>query len=310
MEELVEFAIGTTQIFQEVIMPYDNSKLQTFKNCPEQYRLKYLLGLKKREENETEHDRNFGKAIHSGLEALYKGASLEEAKRKFVKEYGISLNAEDLAKTPENGQILLEAYQKHYAEQDKAWTIKAVEVTDSFEIAPGVSFIVKIDLVVEQQGCIYFVDHKTTGKAFNWTYWSQFEPNSQITAYTAYCQAKFGECSGGIINGLQLGYRQRAYKGEPAGFHYSFQRQLFNRNKGQVEAWKTDTLNWISLIEWTNKNRVVDSLNVWPKNEGQCRFCSFKEVCISCADPQIIEQLYEVIDPNAYLNNDKESEVT
>ncbi len=281
---------------------YDNSQLQTFKDCPEKYRLKYIECLKKREEGVDEHDKNFGKAIHSALEAHYKGVSVAEALDAFKRDYPLQLAPEDLAKTQENGLKLIEGYIRHYEREDKAWTIKAVEVADTFEIAPGVPFTVKIDLVVEQQGCIYFVDHKTTGKAFNWMYWGQFEPNAQITAYTAYCQAKFGECSGGIINALQLGHRQRAYKGEPAGFHFAFQRQLFNRNKAQVASWKIDTLNWVNRIQDMKESVYYGSgLREWPKNEGQCRFCSFKEVCISVNDDEIKEQLYEKCNPTEYL---------
>lgn len=288
-------------------MIYDNSKLQTFKDCPEKYRLKNLVGLKKREEGLEEHDKNFGKAIHTGLELHYKGKSITEIKEAFSKDYMVQLNPDDMAKTQENGLVLIDAYIKHYAEEDKNWKIRAVEVADTFEIAKWISFMVKIDLVVEQQGCIYFVDHKTTGKAFNWTYWGQFEPNSQLTAYTAYCQAKYGECSGGIINGLQLGYRKNKYMGEPAGFHYSFQRQLFNRNKEQVEAWKHDAMGWVANIDAHTQAYESGMVKVLPKNEGQCRFCSYKEICISCADEQIIEQLYEVTNPNEYLEQAKES---
>ena len=284
---------------------YDNSQLQTFKNCPEQYRLKYIEQLKKIEEGVDEHDKNFGKAIHSGLESYYKHEPMESCINRFKASYPNQQNQEDLSKTQENGVLLLEAYVKHYTEQDKAWNIKAVEVADTFDIAHGIPFTVKIDLIVEQQGCIYFVDHKTTGKPFNWNYWGQFEPNSQITAYTAYCQAKYGECSGGIINGLQLGFRQRAYKGEPAGFHYSFQRQLFNRNKSQVEAWKWDTIEWIKKIEQSKIDgpKIGSFHNVWTKNEGQCRFCSFKEICISVCDEQIVNQLYERVNATEYLND-------
>jgi CRISPR/Cas system-associated exonuclease Cas4 (RecB family) len=288
-------------------MIYDNSKLQTFKDCPEKYRLKNLVGLKKREEGLEEHDKNFGKAIHTGLELHYKGKSITEIKEAFSKDYMVQLNPDDMAKTQENGLVLIDAYIKHYEQEDKNWKIRAVEVADTFEIAKGISFMVKIDLVVEQQGCIYFVDHKTTGKAFNWTYWGQFEPNSQLTAYTAYCQSKYGECSGGIINGLQLGYRKNKYMGEPAGFHYSFQRQLFNRNKEQVEAWKHDAMGWVANIDAHTQAYETGLVKVLPKNEGQCRFCSFKEICISCADEQIIEQLYEVTNPNEYLEQAKES---
>ena len=283
---------------------YDNSRLQTFKNCPESYRLKYLQKLRKIQEDSVEHDRNFGSAIHAGLEAHYKGQPIEVVKKSFVDNYPIQLNGEDLAKTQENGLILLDAYIKHYAQEDKGWTIRAVEVKDKFLIGE-VEFVVKIDLVVEKQGCIYFVDHKTTGKTFNWTYWQQFEPNSQITAYTAYCQAKYGECSGGIINAIQLGHRQKAYKGEPAGFHYSFQRQLFNRNRQQVEAWKLDQLKWVKKFKVEEQIEMeMSDGGVWTKNEGQCRFCSYQAICISCNDEQIKEQLYEVHNPEAYLEGE------
>lgn len=277
-------------------MIYDNSKLQQFKNCPESYRLKYILGLEKIEEGEEEHDRNFGSAIHTALESYYKGEG--NYKEKFKEAYPTQLNETDLAKTQENGLILLDKYIEHYKVEDKNWTIKAVEVKDTFQIAPDLEFQVKIDLIVEQQGCIYFVDHKTTGKTFNWNYWEQYDPSSQVTAYTAYCVDKFGKCSGGIINALQLGFRQRAYKGEEAGFHCAFQRQLFNRNQQQIDAWKKDTIEWITLInDSAKKDKNISLL----KNEGQCRFCSYKPICISVNDDQVIEQLFKLGDPNDYL---------
>lgn len=284
-------------------MSYDNSQLQQYKNCPESYRLRNILGLEKIESGRDEHDKEFGKAIHSGLEAYYKGASQEDVKRAFSEAYPLQLNGEDLAKTQENGLVLLDGYAAHYKEEDKRWTVKAVEVADEFELGDGIRFTVKIDLVVEQQGCIYFVDHKTTGKSFNWAYWGRFEPNAQITAYTAYCQAKYGECSGGIINAIKFGYRQRAYKGEPAGFHYDFQRQLFNRNRMQIEAWREDSLKWIKKLE---EAKVKES-GIWPKNEGQCGYCSYKEVCIACGDEQIIEQLYKRINPTEYLGESRDN---
>lgn len=276
----------------------DNSQLQTYKDCPERYRLRCIEGLQKIEEGRDEHDKNFGKAIHSALESHYKGGSIEASKAVFKAGYPDQQNSEDFAKTQENGLTLIEAYAKHYIGEDKQLEILSVEVHDTFKFL-DIDFSVKIDLVVRKQGCVYFVDHKTTGKAFNWTYWSRFEPNPQITAYTAYCQAKYGECSGGIINAIRFGHRQRAYKGEPAGFYYEFQRQLFNRNKDQVEAWKKDTLLWVKSLEEAKR----DTSNVWRKNEGQCGYCSYKEVCISCADEQIINQLYERINPMEYLND-------
>jgi RecB family exonuclease len=102
---------------------HDNSQLQAFKDCPEKYRLKYIEQLKKIEEGKDEHDKNFGKAIHAGLEAYYKGRGLEACISEFKANYPNQLSDEDLSKTQENGAILLEAYDKHYQVEDKKWTI-------------------------------------------------------------------------------------------------------------------------------------------------------------------------------------------
>ena len=182
-------------------MKYDNSSLQSFKDCPEQYRLRYVLGLKKREEGLENHDKNLGKAIHKGLEAYYKGAKITYI-NQFEDEYGVQLDIEDKAKTLENGKLLLNKYVEFYKEQDKQFEVLEVEQPDSVKVGE-VDFIVKRDMVIRQQGCIYVMEHKTTKKNLNsWDYWGQFEPNSQVTAQTYSCQKKYGECSGVIINTL------------------------------------------------------------------------------------------------------------
>lgn len=283
-------------------MSYDNSQLQTFKDCPERYRIKYVEQLRKRDSVVEEHDREYGSAIHKGLEIIYAKGTLKEAQDAFAKLYPIQLNEEDKAKTLENGLNLLADYVEHYRVEDTQFEVLQNEVKDEFEIAPGVPFIVKVDLVVKKQGCIYAMDHKTTKKGFGWDYWGQFDPNPQVTAQTAYVQARFGECSGVIINALSFGFRSRKYLGEPAGFHCAFQRQLFNRNRQQVESWKQDTLWWIKQVN--GMKEATNHIGAWRKNEGQCRFCSYKEVCISCNDDQIKEQLFEAHDATAYLKGE------
>ena len=285
--------------------PYDNSQLQTYKDCPERYRLKYVLGLSKREEEKEEHSRNFGKAIHAALERRYKGASWDEIKGAFTQNYPEQLDVRDLARTQENGITLLEAYINHYQAEDKTIKILAVEVADTFMLPNGLLFMVKIDLIIEKQGLILFMDHKTTGKSLNWTYWEQFEPNSQITAYSAYCLDKYKECSGGISNAMRFGYRQRMYKGEPAGFYWDFQRQVFSRNHTQIKAWVKDTMGWIDKIEKSKAGGIDEP---WSKNEGQCLYCSYKPVCIGCGDAQIIDNYYEKGDPFEYLKEGQDKE--
>lgn len=280
-------------------MIYDNSSIQAYKDCHERYRLRFIEALVKRTDGLESHDINFGSATHAALEAHYKGQSVDQAKSVFEAEYGVQLDLEDKAKTLENGLNMIEAYIKHYASEDKSFEVLEVEQPDEVELAPGIKFVVKRDTVIRQQGCIYVLEHKSTKKSLTFDYWQQFEPNSQLSAQTYSCIKKYGECSGVIVNALQVGHRERAYKGEPAGAYFKFQRQVFNRTKEQVEAWRQDTLGWIAKIE---ANRVGAKDLSWLKNEGQCRFCSFKEVCITLADEQIIESLFDRVEnPYAYI---------
>lgn len=340
-------------------MSYDNSQLQTFKNCPESYRLKYRyekdattglwLGLSKPDATKDDHHKDFGSAVHAGLRAFYLKQTWKEIEAAFDVKYPTQLDASDKAKTPENGKSLLKRYIKRYERQDSSWEVIDVEVRQEFEIYPGVVFTVKIDLVIRQQGNIYFIDHKTTKMDANIDtgYWIQFEPNSQITTYTAFCTAfcmeRYGECSGGIINALGLGYRGKPELFDPedgtrgweiydiqemkfskyhgkdmmygSGFKCDFQRNIFNRNADQVAAWKEDTLRWIDKMkaeEYAFQTGFVagpDSpipagrtpISQWTKNEGACRFCNFKEICINCGDEQTIEAMYVKGNPLEYL---------
>lgn len=283
--------------------PVDNSQLQEFKNCQFRYYLHYKLGYKKRREGDTEHDRNFGSGIHAALETHYKGGEWGAVRDKFAQEYPTQLDQEDQAKTQQNGLIVLEAYRDQYQVQDRNWEVIACEEVGQWEIAPGVIYVVKIDLIVRdrQNGGIYVVDHKTTGKTFDYRYWSQFEPNSQITGYCAYAEWKYGECSGAYINGIRLGYRSRKYKDEPAGFYYEFQRQMFNRNQRQVANWKKDA------VEWAEQLQLANQLDRWGKNMGQCGWCSYAAICKAEWDPrdegdrECIEIQYERVDARKYL---------
>lgn len=315
-------------------MIFDNSQLQAYKDCPEKYRLRYIENLQKRVTGEEDHHKNFGQGIHAALEVYYKHRQSKtlllkkEYHQAFLNIYPVSLKEEDLAKSPEGGTALLDAYINHYARQDEDMEVLAVEVTDTFPIGidpstdEEVMFTIKLDAVVKKQGCIYALEHKTTGKSFGYGYWNQFDPNSQMTAQTAYVKWKYGECSGVIVNAMRFGYAEknvlldyedikysnREFKYNKyhkkdmwhhTGFFQEFQRNVINRDAQQVEAWKLDQMDWIlSIRQDKTFSREKQS---WRKNEGNCVYCNYREVCISVNDAQIIEQLYELKDQQGYL---------
>lgn len=336
---------------------YDNSMLAQFKSCPESYRLKYryekdastglYVGLAKPDAVKEDHHRDWGSAVHAGLKVFYLKGGWDDIVKAFKAEYPKQLDEGDKAKTTDNGLLLLDRYIKRYSAQDAHWEIVDVEVRQEFEIYPGVRFTVKMDLVIRQQGCLYFVDHKTTkmDAGIDAGYWTQFEPNSALTGYTGFCLEKYGECSGGIINALGVGFRTKSELFDPedtvkgwevydkqelkyskyhgkdmmygSGFKSDFQRNVFSRSPQQVAAWKEDSLRWIDKMKaeefaFQEGGKVIPEglpgstsqrtpIAQWTKNEGNCRFCNFKDICIAVGDTQIIDSMYVKVNPLEYL---------
>ena len=243
--------------------------------CPRCFFYKHIFNIEPIEEVETEHDRAFGKAIHKGIEALYKGFSVDEAKACFFQNYPNQLDFEDEAKTQENGQKLIEAYWNTYQVQMKDWKVIAVEVLDEYEPIEGIIFRLKLDLIAEnlKYGGIYGFDWKTTGKSLNYQYWGQFNPNAQISTYFDYITFKYGQCAGFYIDAMSFGYRKNKYKGEPAGFHYKIERQMFSQTKDQISDWR-DSEYW-----YEHQLKESQEMNEWPMNTSQCRFCSYRPIC-------------------------------
>lgn len=265
------------------------SELACFMQCPRKYCYEYIEQIERQESMETEHDKSWGQAIHVGLETWYKTHDLAQSKEAFLKVYPRQLKEDDLAKTPESGKLLLQAYTAFYYEQDKNWEILEVEKEDSFTFE-DIEWTVHLDVIArnKQAGDIYFWDHKTTARTPDFSYWKSFELSSQLTAYTTYIISKYGQCSGAIVNALIVGHRQRAWKGEPAGHWFKFERQIFNRNAKQVKTWQENVRQWKTKLEFSHDQEV------WPTHDSQlCNWCQFRELCIACDDEEIKETLYK-----------------
>jgi len=263
------------------------SEIQAFNSCPYKYKLTYIDRLEKIDQPESANDRTWGAAMHKALELYYRGASFAEMMAGFKTIYPEDLKPDDLAKTIEGAEKALEAYIAYYKEQDKDWQIIDAEVKS--EVENEGMHEMTVDLVAKHlpSGSLYLWDHKTTGKTFSYTYWKQFELSAQITRYTAWAQQKYGECAGFYINGIAVGHRQRAYKGEPAGYWQRFERQLFNRSAAQIEAWKKSDQAWMRTVAFNIEN------NIWPKAyNSMCSYCDFHELCTAADDEQVKEALY------------------
>jgi hypothetical protein len=133
----------------------------------------------------------------------------------------------------------------------------------------------------------FVLTHNTTDKQLGKGFWKKYELDSQITRYTQYVKEKHGNCGGFIINGMQVGHRQRIYNGEPAGYYQHFDRQPFSRNAQQIQFWMESEAQWQYLIQFCENN------NSWPKHlSSLCGWCDFYELCMSAGNQSVRETLY------------------
>jgi hypothetical protein len=248
---------------------YSNSQLQSYKDCPLQWRFYWDLKLRKLDDEAGDHHLRYGHAIHKGLEVIYRGGTLREAQDTFLTNYPVQLDPSDKAKTRQNGITALADYVRRWADEDRQWKVLEIETRsdDPWSVKP--------DMVVEHRetGGRFLVDHKTTGAYLNYQYWERFQPNSQITHYLDYGISKYGPIEGFIINAIGFRFRERAYKGEPAGFWTAFERQTFNRRTEQLDYERQSRAAWIDDIERSRASGFFRS------NTGSCFRCQYKSIC-------------------------------
>lgn len=264
-----------------------HSERSTFNSCPYKFRLE-KVGLRRCVASPRSEDRTFGFALHAALDLFYKNKRWSEVIDAYTAVYPAEKEYKTKAKDFQSGLLALEAYRDFWSEQDKLWEVLGSEVADQVTFNEE-EHSLHIDLIAKnkQTGEIYAWDHKTTDKALGKGFWKKYELDSQVTRYTKWVMDKYGSCGGFIINGIQVGHRERAYKGEPAGYYQKFERQPFSRNAQQIKAWEDSERDWASLIDY------CQATETWPKHLGSlCGWCDFYELCMSADNESVRETLY------------------
>lgn len=269
---------------------YSNSYINSFTQCPLRCRYKHDLHLRPADDATSEHHLTFGRAGHKAFESLYTEGDAAKAKEIFRHFYPVQIDPNDFAKTADNACFTIDMYVKTY-DWDKQWKVLAIEEMDHTED----NYTVKLDLVVEdtRNGDILGVDHKFTGSYLDYKFFSKFNPNSQVTQYFRYIKEKYGHCDGFVINAVGMKYRQRAYKGESAGFWCAFERQVMNRTPQQIEQEQQSKDYWIERIEHAKQS------GIWGMNTSQCFLCEYQAACAAGwdweHDSELIKTLFKQV---------------
>ena len=264
-----------------------HSQRACFNNCPFKHSLEQQ-GLRKIELTQKAEDRNFGIAGHAALKVFYDSGSLDAALKEFKVQYPFKKDYKSKAKGFVSGLSMLKGYASYWSVADKNWEILATELADEV-IFNEEAHSLHIDLIAKnrQTGEIWPWDHKITEKYLGKGFFKSYELDSQVTRYTHWVKERYGSCGGFIINGIQVGHRQRAYKGEPAGYYQKFERQPFDRSKDQIDYWMRSEKDWQRVIDFCFEN------DIWPRHLGSlCGWCDFYELCLSSNDPHTKASLY------------------
>lgn len=275
----------------------DSTQAKCFSNCKRRFYWNYVEQLRKSEYEEDSVDLRFGQAIHSALE-LYGEKTTDTAPvlEKFRSEF-VDLPGEQV-KTAEHGVKLLEAFFPYYKANFSEWETLQTEEVGHITIGGNIDYVCKIDRVIRWRGNVYCVDWKTTKSTRKAGFFDKFALDFQPTGYIKWCKEKYGECSGFIPVGMFLGYRSRAYKGEPAGFHCDFDYTIVNRTQEDIDAFEADLL----MIE--DEMEQATTTNKWRRNPDYCssyKGCQYSQLCQSNDDPMVVESLYEKFDATKYL---------
>ncbi len=128
----------------------------------------------------------------------------------------------------------------------------------------------KIDMLVELDGAVFVVDHKTTSIEGS-TFWSQFNLSPQMRGY---CRAASRMLSRPVQSAMIDAIIGR--KPTKTGIPHEYSRQRFHYSDEQISAWHRATIAHIHVL----LNMFVDGY--FPENGNACygKFpCQFRDVC-------------------------------
>lgn len=198
---------------------------------------KYIARLSPKGTNEN---LLWGSMVHRILETLYQGHSVTDAVDSLSTQDVLALEQLTAAgswRSLSRLELFAKSAERMVQEDHKRFEFLVTEgMTQSFEVVPGIQWRGVIDLVVRDRidGRIYIIDHKTTEKKVDSSYYSaRFSHDTQMTSYNAMGQAMYGEEFGGVqINAFQF---TKTIELNPARFPIV-------RDEWQTEEW-VDTVS-------------------------------------------------------------------
>jgi PD-(D/E)XK nuclease superfamily len=265
------------------------SRVDTFNLCPRKYFYKYERNLAPAEEA-VDLPIAFGDGIHRSLATLYLGTAFDYVQCPcgtfcdFCKARPIQrIAAEFLARYPADpddvrdprtrirGLELIAAYVSKWRRE--SFRVLAVEVPFELELQPNLRYVGKMDLLVEQEGLVFPIDHKTTSRT-GYLFDAQFKLSVQISGYVVIASVLTGQpVYQAMINGIRV-----AGKIDP---DVTFFRQTTSRTPEDIAEWEDhirDVHRLIQQFRWSRFPKAAPYACV-----AYNRLCEYYQLCTAGA---------------------------
>ena len=212
------------------------SALNTFRNCPRKYALRYIECLRRPERPEA---LAFGSVIHNALERWYR--LIGDVNRLFVvldfidEQYPQRDHDPGVRRTWHLARAMIEGYAARYP--NESFEIVEIEKEFTAEIRnpdtgrPSQTFVIagKADGIVRLDGELYLLEHKTASSITS-DYLDRLWTDTQIALYSHYLR-ELGYPIVGVIYNVLLKTRLKQREGETQEEYEQRRAQLAARNK-------------------------------------------------------------------------------
>jgi hypothetical protein len=230
--------------------------------------------------------------MHQALNSWYQYHDVAAAAKEFAPlppstQTGGSLH------TRERAQGIFELYVDHESKSYSPMQVLHQEVEFKLDMPMDRVFSGRMDMIVEWEGGIYVLDHKTTSKGATAYFFSQFRPNLQMDGYCYACRELMGTCLGVIINAISLAAKPQE----------RFGRRVSTRTVRELDSFPGIFTEWAEKLEQDIEALSDPEATRFPfaPNTTRCSDwggCFAKDVCIYGEDASTIERVFGSQDEN------------
>ncbi len=259
---------------------YSHSRVNTYENCPYQYKLKYIDRIEP--EISTTIEAFMGDIVHQTLEHLYK---LKKFKKRVAlnvlikfyrdlweKNYSddiLIVKADKENLTADNYRKMGEKFIKDYYDRIKPFeqmTILGLETQDRMTLPDGNQWHVRIDkLGCDDKGNYYVCDYKTNSRMKDQ---EEADSDRQLAMYSIWVKDKFKDAKSVKLVWHMLAFNKDA---------------VSERTEKQLEKLQNEIIG---------KIREIENATEFPRNQtALCDYCGFKSICPSFKHQAELEKI-------------------